>query len=75
MKNNVPIRDSPDFRHVTAAGGHYSLVIDDIYPADEGFFFCEASNAHGHVTSHCHIKVIGEHRLDLPSHTVRNPEG
>ncbi|XP_043200179.1 titin homolog isoform X2 [Amphibalanus amphitrite] len=58
VKNNVPIRDCADFRHVTAAGGHFSLVIDDIYPADEGFYFCEAWNAHGRTVCHCHVTVI-----------------
>ena len=63
VRNNAQIRDCADFRHGRAAGGHLSLVIADIYPADQGFYFCEASNAQGTAVSHCHVTVIGEGRM------------
>ncbi|XP_037075887.1 titin homolog, partial [Pollicipes pollicipes] len=73
VKNNVTIRDCADFRHVAMAGGHFALVIDDIYPADEGFYFCEVSNAHGQAVSHGHVTVTEDGVADGPATSESSP--
>lgn len=55
VHNDQTIPDTPEFCYRDDGGGHFSLVIRDIFPEDAGVYFCEAYNKHG--SAHCHAQL------------------
>ncbi|KAK4304915.1 hypothetical protein Pmani_023160 [Petrolisthes manimaculis] len=66
VHNEQIIPDTPEFRYRDDGGGHFSLVIRDIFPEDAGVYVCEAYNKHG--DDHCHAQLsIHDPRAIPPS--------
>lgn len=70
VHNDQTIADTPEFRYRDDGGGHFSLVIRDIFPEDAGVYFCEAYNKHGGAHCHAQLSIHGGLLLNCETRCV-----
>ena len=57
VRNDLPLADCAEFRHLELGQGRYALRLPDPFPNDSGVYFCEAYNRFGEAETWCRLVV------------------
>lgn len=55
---NGELLASSDIMNLKYKNGVASLVIEEVFPEDEGEYICKASNSQGSTETHCKLTII-----------------